>query len=369
MNGLLQKLSFRRSAEATRVVTVPPMDGALKPNQYLDDAQVVTRQERPDNLVRDSDRLLFSSGPILNAQKRDAATELVTQVARFDSEITALASDGAGGYAVGLDCGEIRFGGALGGVRTIKPNAPLAPTALAFGPSGQVYVCSGSATNRPSDWKRDLAERNASGSVWSFDLSSGRGVSLADGLAFPYGIAPTADGEALLVAESWRHRLLLIGTWPSTKGGGQKTVLDDLPGYPARIALAPGGYWLAIFAPRGQLIEFVLREDEYRRRMMETIAPEFWMVPALSSGRSFREPLQLGAIRTMGALKAWAPTRSYGLLVHLDDRFQPTGSAHSRANGSRHGVTSCLQWDDQVLAASKGGNLILSLDVDRFMGD
>ena len=368
MSGLLRKLSFRRGAEATRVVTVPPMDGALKPNQFLDDAQVVAHQERPDNLTRDGDQLLFSSGPILNALTIDAA-ESAKEVARFDSEITALASDGAGGYAVGLDGGEIRFGGALGGVRTIKPDPPLAPTALVFGASGQLYVCSGSATNRPSDWKRDLVERNASGSVWSFDLSSGRGACLADGLAFPYGIAPTADGEALLVAESWRHRLVLIGARPFPKNGGQKIVLDDLPGYPARLAPAPGGYWLAIFAPRGQLIELVLRESEYRRRMMETIEPEFWMVPALSSGRSFLEPLQLGAIRTMGALKAWAPTRSYGLLVHLDDRFRPTGSAHSRANGSRHGVTSCLQWGDHVLAASKGGNLILSLDVDRFIGD
>src|ERR1700676_2439123 len=33
MSGLLQRLGFRRGAEATRVVTVPPMDGALKPNQ------------------------------------------------------------------------------------------------------------------------------------------------------------------------------------------------------------------------------------------------------------------------------------------------------------------------------------------------
>jgi hypothetical protein len=369
MSGFLRRWSGRSGPETAGGVTVPPMDGALKPNQYLDEAQVVARQQRPDNLARDGDRLLFSSGPILNALKMDAAAEPATEVARFESEITALASDGAGGYAVGLDSGEIRFGGALGGVRPIKPDAPIAPTALTFGAPGRLYVCSGSATNRPSGWKRDLVERNASGSVWRFDLSSGRGACLAEGLAFPYGIALTGDGEALLVAESWRHRLVLIGPPSSPQNGEGKTVLDDLPGYPARIAAAPDGYWLAIFAPRGQLIEFVLRESEYRRRMMETIAPEFWMAPALSSGRSFLEPLQLGAIRTMGALKAWAPTRSYGLLVHLDDRFQPTGSAHSRADGSRHGITSCLQWGDRVLAASKGGNLVLSLGVDQFMGD
>jgi hypothetical protein len=116
-------------------------------------------------------------------------------------------------------------------------------------------------------------------------------------------------------------------------------------------------------------MEFVLREDEYRRRMIETIEPEFWMAPSLASGRSFLEPLQLGAIRTMGALKAWAPTRSYGLFVHLDGQYQPTGSAHSRSDGTRHGVTSCLQWEDRVLAASKGGDCVLSLRADDFAGE
>jgi hypothetical protein len=224
MSGLFQKLRFRRGAEATRVVTVPPMDGALKPNQFLDDAQVLARQERPDNLARDEDRLLFSSGPNLNALKMGAAAESATEIARFDSEIAALASDGAGGYAIGLDNGEIRFGGALCGVRLIKPDAPIAPTALAFGASGQLYICSGSATNRPSDWKRDLVERNASGSVWSFDLSSGRGACLAAGLAFPYGIAPTEPKEQRTKDRSRRP----AGLSRENRGGARRLLVGDI---------------------------------------------------------------------------------------------------------------------------------------------
>ena len=38
-------------------------------------------------------------------------------------------------------------------------------------------------------------------------------------------------------------------------------MLDELPGYPARLSPAQdGGFWLAVFAGRTQLIEFVLRE-------------------------------------------------------------------------------------------------------------
>ena len=41
-----------------------------------------------------------------------------------------------------------------------------------------------------------------------------------------------------------------------------QAVLSDLPAYPGRIAPArDGGFWLALFAPRNQLVEFVLRED------------------------------------------------------------------------------------------------------------
>ncbi len=364
MSGLLQRGRPSSSAQPTTDVTVPPMDGALKPNRLLDEAQIVARSRRPDNLARDGDRLLFSAGAVLNALRVDPCGGDPVEVERFDGDIAAVACDDAGGYAVALDGGEILLRGAIGGLPPIRPKTPLAPTALAFGPHGQLYVCSGSATNRPSAWKRDLVERNASGSLWRFDIASGQGVLLGRDLAFPYGIAFAGD-DALLVSESWRHRLLLLPTG-GPRGGDHIVVLDDLPGYPARIAPAADGYWLTIFAPRGQLIEFVLREREYRQRMAATVDPDFWMAPALSSGRSFLEPLQLGAIRTMGALKPWAPTRSYGLLVHLDDRYRPTGSAHSRADGNRHGVTSCLQWGERTFAASKGGDLILSIDTARF---
>jgi hypothetical protein len=77
---------------------------------------------------------------------------------------------------------------------------------------------------------------------------------------------------------------------------------------------------------RSQLQEFVLREDRYRREMMATIDPEFWIAPALSSGRSFKEPLQAGGVIRLGIHKPWAPTRSYGLILRLDADAQPCGA-------------------------------------------
>jgi hypothetical protein len=161
------------------------------------------------------------------------------------------------------------------------------------------------------------------------------------------------------VAESWRHRLVAI----PRAGGTAQPVLAKLPGYPARLAsAADGGAWLALFAPRNRLIEFVLREHDYRAAMMREIERPYWIAPALSSGQSFLEPLQAGGVKTMGIHKPWSPTRSYGLVVRLDADLRPIASLHSRANGRRHGITSVVEASGHVLAASKGGNVILAID-------
>jgi hypothetical protein len=161
-----------------------------------------------------------------------------------------------------------------------------------------------------------------------------------------------------VVSEAWRHRLLRL----PAGGGAPVEVLSKLSGYPARLArAADGGAWLTLFAPRNRLIEFTLLENAYREQMMRDVPREYWIAPALSSGKSFLEPLQCGGVKTMGIHKPWSPSRSYGLVVKLDAQLRPVASFHSRANGSRHGITSVAEVGGRVFAASKGGNAILEI--------
>ena len=96
-------------------------------------------------------------------------------------------------------------------------------------------------------------------------------------------------------------------------------MLPHLPVYPSRLSkAADGGYWLTAFTARTQLVEFVLREPAYSRRMMAEIDPAYWVAPRLRSGFSFKEPMQGAHIKTMGVIKPWAPPRSYGLVVRLN---------------------------------------------------
>jgi hypothetical protein len=159
------------------------------------------------------------------------------------------------------------------------------------------------------------------------------------------------------------NRLLLLDL-----DGARKPipVLTALPGYPSRLApRAMGGAWLCLFAPRNQLVEFVRREPAYRRAMMAEVPKEFWIAPALASGMSFCEPMQGGALKQMGILKPWAPTRSYGLVVALDEDHRPVESFHSRTGGRRHGLTSVAEHGSRLVVASKGGDEIIAIAISR----
>ncbi len=273
--------------------------------------------------------------------------------------ISAMAAADDGALAVGLDDGAIVLHRAGQEPKQVKAgSATGCPTALAFADASTLIVCKGAAGLRPSEWARDLIQKGSSGSVWRVDIRSGEEILLGRDLAFPFGVLVEA-GRGVVVAESWRHRLVRL---PLDRDSRPEPLLTNLPGYPSRLAAASdGGAWLSLFAPRNRLIEFVLQEEDYREAMMREVDPEFWIAPSLHPRQSFLEPLQCGAVRTMGIHKPWAPSRSYGLLVKLDADFRPTASFHSRSDGRRHGVTSAIEAGGRVLVAAKGGNAILEL--------
>lgn len=340
-------------------VTVPPLDGALLPNDALDQAMLVATSIAADNLVRDGEHCLFTSGAELIRLDRRGE---MTPVERFDAPISALAADGQGALAIALSSkGLVMRGGRHDGRRPSGlPEAEAACiTALAFDGSDSLYLAVGSSRNRPEDWARDLMERNQMGSVWQVDLSTGAARRIVDKLAWPSGLLVRKAG-GLVISEAWRHRLIAL-----EDTGRPSVLLDNLPAYPSRLDASGGGFWLSLFAPRRQLIEFVLREPAFRRKMLREIDPAHWMAPALSSGKSFLEPLQGGSVKQLGVLKPWAPSRSYGLLVRLNPAFQPEASFHSRADGTRHGITSSVVIGGRVLMTSKGGGAVLSIAADE----
>lgn len=333
-------------------VTVPPFDGGLKPNNSLEELPAGIPANAPDDLALWKGSVIWSDGGKLYNDKGATLIEM-------GSAITALASRN----------GLIALATLADGLRILDEKlADITPsfdvpvtniTALTFGPDGAVWFCSGSEQNAPDEWRRDLMEQNSSGKVGFANLTSGKVQVVRSGLSWPAGIIVRANGS-VAVSEAWKSQLVDLGA----QGTGYKVVLDEIPGYPGRLSeRADGGYWLCIFAPRSPLIEFVLREPEYRKAMLRDLEPAHWVAPSYSSGANFREPMQGGALRQMGILKPWAPTLSYGLVSELDGEFTPQRSYHSRAGGKRHGMTSALANGNTLWVAGHGCGEVLKIEL------
>ncbi len=342
-------------------VTVPPLDGALRPNRKLDEATVRVPLTGVDCLAVVSDALLASSGTVVYALE-DGDTWRAH--GEYEANVVCIAAVSEDALAVALVTGDILVeGGVFDGRRYRAAENVRCITAIAASGT-DLYVANGSSTNPPDNWQLDLLQRNASGSIWRIDLESGKSTRLADGLAWPAGLA--VDGLAIVYSEAWRHRLVRI----EMSDPAQAQVLyPDLPGYPGRMTSVSDGHWLAVFAPRTQLVEFVLREPAYRKRMLADVPEPYWIAPKLRSGRSFYEPLQGGGVKHLGILKPWAPTISAGLCVKLDGAFQPRLSLHSRADGATHGVTGVAECRGRVFAAARGDGVVVSIPLEDLGGE
>jgi hypothetical protein len=335
-------------------ITVPALDGAFKPNRKLDEASRRFAIDRPSGIVAGEGGVLVASGEEIRRLDAGGSWPLVH---RAEATIACLGA-AWDGIAVGLENGIVKIvGGRFDGVRFEPVPDARCPVAIAVS-GDSLHVCHGSASNGPSDWQRDLMERNRSGSVWELAPVSGSRRRIAGALAFPAGIV--ADGETLIVSESWNHRLVRLDR---SSGALRDVPLGDLPGYPGQIVRdGKQGYLLCVFAPRSQLVEFILREPGYRRHMLAEIEPRYWVAPAYRAGQSFYEPLQGGGVKHLGILKPWAPTRSFGMVVRLDENGLPLESFQSRADGTTHGIVGAVRHANGLYVASRGDGVVARLE-------
>jgi hypothetical protein len=347
---------FRRGGSS---LSVPILDGALKPNNLLEQAPVFAEHADFEDIALGADGTLHAACG--STVVRFSSTGELTTIASFDATVTALAFLPDGGLAVALGTRVVIDAGAAKSriIDTVDGKRLTAVNALHAQADGSLLICDGSATRGYPDWSRDLMEKGSSGRLLRADRGGNTVTTLATGLGYAFGALDDGQGN-ILVSESWRHQVGIV------KDRGPAPAIAALPGYPARMApSARGGLWLSLFACRTQLVEFVLRESDYRREMLRTIDPKYWVAPALSSGADFLEPLQGGSVKQMGILKPWAPPRSYGLLVLFNADFIPVLSLHSRTGGRHHGVVAVAERGDDLFVLSKGAGRILRLSLSQ----
>ena len=156
--------------------------------------------------------LFVSAGARCAAARRRPA---LVELRRFDADISAMALSPQGRLAV-----------ALGGQRVLVLDGPTAPSsrvwtppaasalhavnALAFDGEDRLLVSDGSADIAPEHWCHDLMEHGRSGRVlrWTSTTAPARELLAAE-LALCLRRAAAAGG-AVLVSESWRHRVVRV---------------------------------------------------------------------------------------------------------------------------------------------------------------
>lgn len=354
---------LRPSRAADR--SIPVLDGGLSPNDKLDqfDELWADPTVEPDDIVAVGDRVVFSTGSRVHVLSgRGGAGATITDLGY---EIGALAAAAHGRFfavTIGGPVLEMRIDHdeSVRTTRTYDVSTPC-PTAAAW-TEGTLYIAQGSTEHAPSEWKRDLMLEGSTGSVSALDLESGQWRTLFSGLAWAGGVAvDPISPERIFIAESWKHRVTLgwIGDSRVSQLG------SVLPGYPGRLSHStPDHLLVTILSLRTHLVEFVLREKQYRDEMVRSIDPDFWVAPAIRFTGERWEPLQIGSMKHLNVTKPWAPPRAYGMVAEMSHDGVFLRSWQARVGSSRTGVTGAAALRDAVVVACKGGRSVLSMTLE-----
>jgi hypothetical protein len=326
------------------------LEGVLGPNNRLDDAEGAP-VEAPEALcVAGDGSLLFSSGRrVLSLGRWGEEPKLW---ACFDQAVSALRAGPGGLVAVGMEGGRVTICDSLGRPAAgWSPNADLtAATDIVFVSEDEIAVLDNGYRAGESVLSLVPWDEGARGRIVAI-RRGGEGRVLASGLHCPMGICRDATGQLIV---SLLERASIVDAAGKTRQSGY-------PGYLGRIRKVDSGYLMTCLSRRDPLIEFLKGEPGFVAEMKAKIEPRHWIGPRGTPEFSHDFPIELGAARLFGAVKPWAPSFSYGLIIALDDRLMPVASAHSRANGFRHAISDAEVWNGDLVAVSKASSELLNL--------
>lgn len=342
---------------------IPALDGVLTPNDRLDHCRPIGAPlPGADDVAEGPDGDLYVSAETRVHRLHGDGFAERSVFAEVEGTAGSLAFHADGRLLVCV-AGRGLVAIAQGGRQTWLNQAGGQPlnclTDVAVAPDGTIFLSDGSSRNAPDEWLRDLMQKNRLGRLVACGPALDSATVVASDLAYPHGLALSVDRKTLWFTESWTHRLSRAPVNGRTFGRTE-VVIGNMAGYPGRLSRATdGGFWLSVFAVRTHLVEFVLREDDFRDDMMRKVPLDLWIGPALTTTNDCQEPMQFGNIKALGIEKPWAPPRSYGLVVRLDSDGEAIGSLHSRRGGVHHGITAAQETLQGLVMVSKGSGRLL----------
>lgn len=331
---------------------VPPtmtLEGVLGPNDRLEGADARPAPGARAMALAADGALLVNDGRLL-LRIADWTAE-AQPVFEADAPIAAIATAPNGSVALVCEGGPLHVL-TPGFAATDWPtdSGVQGPTDAAFLTDDELLVTDSGIDHGDDMLARATWDDAAKGSVVGLSRTTRR--TIAKDLHAPAGLC--IDGKRILVTEMERARIRDAATGATLQAG--------LPGYAGRLSRTPTGYLLSCIARRDPLIEFLKTETAFVRDMKATVAPIHWIAPRIDPQFRHDLPIEMGATRLFGEVKPWAPSFSYGLVIALDHDLNPTASAQSRANGTRHAIAAALHWGGGTIALSLATGELLRLE-------
>jgi sugar lactone lactonase YvrE len=197
---------------------------------------------------------------------------------------------------------------------------------------GTIYFTESTCDFHFEQFGAPILEARGRGSLFRLD-TDGTVSTLVDELYFANGVTPTADGSALVFAETQARRLSKY--WLTGRQAGSTTRLAvNLPGMPDNVSTGGDGrIWTAMVSEANAALEWMLPRAPIIRklawrlpdRLQPQIKPEVWAVAfdpdsgAAVAGLRTKHP-DFGAVTGVveAAGKLWLSTISFPAVAHVD---------------------------------------------------
>jgi sugar lactone lactonase YvrE len=199
-------------------------------------------------------------------------------------------------------------------------------------PDGTIFFTESTSAFTYAHFKGAVLEARPRGTLFRRD-PDGTVLTVVAGLYFANGVTPTADGSALVFAETMGRRLSKY--WLTGDRAGTVTPLvSNLPGHPDNMSTgADGRIWVAMVSPVNAAAEWLApRWPALRRllwkmpdRLQPQIKPEVWVVAfdpdsgAAVAGLRTTHPAfgsVTGVVEADG--KLWMGTIAFPAVAHVD---------------------------------------------------
>lgn len=321
-------------AVAWRSPAAPPLTGVLAANTELRQASLLAQGlvDGPEAVILDDSGELFTGtadGRLLRIDTQGG----VHPITHTGGRPLGLALDHQGRLVVADAVRGLLRVDAHGHIETLVDEIDGVPLQfcddVAIGADGVIYFTDASSRFTLPDYRLDLIEGRPHGRLLAYDPATGETRVLLGELYFANGVTLSAEGDYLLVNETFRYRIRRY--WlHGERAGEQDLFAHGLPGFPDNISTRPGGkgYWVAIPSRRN---------------------PQF---DRISGSVALRNLLA----RLPGSLQP-APER-YGMVVLLNLDGEIVAAPQDPGGELLHEITSAVEHDGHLYLGTLGGDRI-----------